>query len=324
MALRIVATEAVPVIAERAFAGLGTIAVDTGHDSSVLNSAEVLIVRTRRVDAELLDQTPYLRVIARTGVGLDSIDITTASARYIPVLYAPDAGTLPIAEGTIALIFATTKRLLELQALVTDGRWHHRYECDIQDLAGSTLGVIGFGRIGSEVGRLGLALGMNVVAYDPWQPDHDGDSATASIRRVSLDQLIDTSDILSLHCALNESSRGMINRDLLSRVKPGAVLINASRGGLIESDEVLLEALNQGWLSTIGLDVFGEEPPAPNSALLADPRVVSTPHAVGLTRSWNERVFTSLASDVRRVLDGELPECIANPEILGRASVVRL
>jgi phosphoglycerate dehydrogenase-like enzyme len=163
---------------------------------------------------------------------------------------------------------------------------------------------------------------MKVVAYDPWQREDGNRDRTASVRRVSLEELIESADILTLHCALNDGSRGMVNREFLSRVKPGAILINASRGALIESDDVLLEALTQGWLSAIGLDVFGDEPPAVGSALVGDPRVVSTPHAVGLTRGWNERVFSSLASDVRSVLDGGRPECIANPEVLSPTSVV--
>lgn len=165
--LRIVATEAVPDAAERAFAELGTIALDDGAGPEPLSSAEVLIVRTRRVDGALLDRAPSLRVIARTGVGLDGIDLEEATRRRLPVLYAPDAGTLPIAEGTLALIFATTKRLLELHAVVTEGRWQHRYNQDIRDLAGSTLGIVGLGRIGTEVARLAAALGMRIIGFDP-------------------------------------------------------------------------------------------------------------------------------------------------------------
>jgi D-3-phosphoglycerate dehydrogenase len=161
---------------------------------------------------------------------------------------------------------------------------------------------------------------MLVIAHDPWAPDDNGDATTVGVRRVSLHELVREADIVTLHCELNESSRGMISRDLLVDAKPGAILINASRGGLIASDDVLIEALDQGWLSAIGLDVFSSEPPSLANGLLRDPRVITTPHAIGLTRAWNERVFSSLADDVRRVLDGGAPEHIANPDALTPAT----
>lgn len=314
--LQIVATERVPPMADVAFADLGRIALDDGTGPELLRRADVLIVRTRAVDGELLDVAANLRVIARTGTGLDRIDLEEASRRRLPVIYAPDAGTVPIAEGTLALIFATTKRLFELAAIVADGGWHRRYDCDVRDLAGATLGIIGLGRIGSEVARLSHALRMRVIAYDPREDDPGADEQVGFVRRVTLEQLVREADIITLHCGLNATSRGLVSRDLLSQVKPGAVLINASRGGLIADDDVLVDALEQGWLSAVGLDVFSTEPPNPESRLLRDPRVVTTPHAVGLTRSWNDRVFTSLAADVRSVLDGGTPRFIANPEIL--------
>lgn len=315
MGLRIVATEAVPHAADLAFADLGSITLDDGERPDLLSSAEVLIVRTRRVDRSLLERMPYLRVIARTGVGLDGIDLEHATRRGVPVVYAPDAAAVPIAEGTMALIFATSKQMLELHAVVVEGRWQDRYNQDIRDLAGATLGVVGLGRIGSEVARMAAALGMDVIGFDPWAGDLDQDGI-AFIERVNLDDLFRRSDIVTLHCALNDSSQGMINRGLLAKAKPGSILINASRGGLIAGDDVLLEALERGWLSAIGLDVFAQEPPDPESPLLRDRRVVTSPHAIGLTRAWNERVFNSLASDVRLLLDGSQAQFVANPEAL--------
>jgi D-3-phosphoglycerate dehydrogenase / 2-oxoglutarate reductase len=323
MRVHIVATDSVPRIAELAFADLGPIALDDGRNAEVLASAEVLIVRTRAVDGTLLDRTPRLRVIARTGVGLDGIDLDAASTRGVPVVYAPDAGTVPIAEGTLALIFATCKRIQELNAVLVEGRWQQRYHHDVWDIAGATLGIVGLGRIGSEVARLAGALGMRVIGYDTRRSDLNTERRVELAERVSLDTLVREADILTLHCGLNETSRGLIDRELLSRVKPGAILINASRGGLITGDDVLLEALDRGWLSGIGLDVFDQEPPHPNSPLLRDQRVVSTPHAIGLTRTWNERVFRSLADDVRSLLNGAHPQFIANPEILRNETTAR-
>lgn len=315
MSLHIVATDSVPRVADEAFAELGRIALDDGRTPELLRSAQVLIVRTRPIDGVILEQAPLLRVIARTGVGLDGIDLDEATRRRVPVIYTPDAGTLPIAEGTLALILATSKRLGELNAVVTEGPWQHRYQHDVRDLAGATLGVVGLGRIGTEVARLSHALGMRIIGYDP-RPADQGDAASAFVNRVSLEELVSAADVITLHCGLNESSRGMIDRDLLARTKRGALLINASRGALVSDEDVLVEALDRGWLSGIGLDVFAHEPPDPASPLLHDRRVISTPHSIGLTRAWNERVFRSLAYDVRRWLDGEPPRFIANPELL--------
>jgi D-3-phosphoglycerate dehydrogenase len=310
--LRIVATECVPAAAHTAFSDLGAIVLDDASDPTILTDADVLIVRTRLVDGALLDGMSRLRAIARTGVGLDSIDLDEATKRKVPVLYAPEAGVAPIAEGTLALIFATAKRLRELSAMVEGGRWGERYQCDVRDLAGATLGIVGLGRIGCEVARLASAIGMVVIGYDPRLDSPSG----SDVRRVDLDELVREADIVSLHCALNDSSRGMIDRKLLGRAKPGAILINAARGGLIASDDVLVEALDRGWLSAVGLDVFASEPPEVGSRLLGDERVICTPHAIGLTRAWNDRVFGSLAEDVRRVLNGGRPQFVANPEIL--------
>jgi D-3-phosphoglycerate dehydrogenase len=316
MALRIVTTESVPPAADLAFADLGPITLDDENDPRILSRADVLIVRTRAVDKALLDRTTCLRVIARTGAGLDSIDLAEATKRRLPVIYAPDAGTVPIAEGTLALIFATTKRLLELGAIVAEGRWQDRYRCDVRDLAGATLGIVGLGRIGSEVARLAQAVGMHVIAHDPRLAEPGVNGALSSVRRVSLLELVREADVVTLHCELNDGSRGMINRDLLVHAKRGAILINASRGGLIAGDDVLRDALDRGWLSAVGVDVFSSEPPSTTSRLLNDPRVISTPHAIGLTRAWNDRVFISLADDIRRLLEGTRPLFIANPEVL--------
>lgn len=309
----IAATDMVPPAAEEAFSRVGQIKV-VGSDFGAAADAEVLIVRATPVTAGLLDALPRLKVIARTGVGLDTIDLDAVSHRRIPLLCAPDTATRPIAEGTLALILAASKRLRELGSLVNQGRWGDRYGCEVRDLRSAVLGVVGLGRIGSEVAELSRALGMHVVACDPQytatkQPPQ-------SVALLTLQELFACADVVTLHCPLNDSTRGMIGRELLAGAKPGGILINASRGGLIEGEGVLLEALSKGWLAGLGLDVFPTEPPDPDSQLLRDPRVICTPHAVGLSRSWNEYVFNALAGDVARVLRGLRPANIANPEVL--------
>jgi phosphoglycerate dehydrogenase-like enzyme len=314
-ALRIMATAAVPAVAHRAFAGLG--AIDLATDDRSLHDADVLLVRGTRVSAATIAAAPRMRVVARTGAGYDGVDIAAATRRGIPVLYAPGTGTVPLAEGTLALMLAAAKRLHELSALVRAGDWDGRYDVETVDLHGATLGIVGLGSIGREVARLAHAFGMAVLAHDPMLPPGNG---VSFVEAVGLDELIARADVVSLHCALTDSTRGLVDRGLLRAAKPGAILVNVARGGVVESEDVLLEALERGWLSAVALDVFAEEPPDAAHPLLSHPRVVATPHCVGLTARWNANVFSALADGVARILRGERPANIVNPEALARAS----
>jgi D-3-phosphoglycerate dehydrogenase / 2-oxoglutarate reductase len=313
--MRVLSTDPVPQLAQEAFASLGKIELAADAEAARLAAAEVLIVRSGRVTAESLRRLPSLRVIARTGAGIDNVDLQAASQRRVAVLYAPGVGARPIAEGTLALMFAAAKRLRALGDLVLDGRWGQRYEFPGLDLCGATLGIVGLGSIGGEVASLAASLGMRLLAYEP-APQPSILAALPQVELVQLSALVQRSDVISLHCELNDATRGIVDDALLAQAKPGAILINASRGGVIKSEEMLLEALRTGHLSAVGLDVFSGEPPDPHSPLLSDPRVIVTPHAIGLTQTWNERVFTTLATDTAAVLNGGTPSYIANPEVL--------
>jgi phosphoglycerate dehydrogenase-like enzyme len=308
--VRIVATAEVPPAAHRAFAGLGEIVVQ--RDPGDALSAEVLIVRGTPVGAEALGAAARLRAIARTGAGFDNLDVAAATRLGIPIVYAPGVGSQPVAEGTIALLLAAAKRLRELGGLVGSGSWSSRYDVAVLDLAGATLGIVGYGSIGRRVAGLARGLGMEVIAHDP--AIHllsEGDTEI-----VSLEELLERANALTFHCALNETTRGLVSRRFLARVKPGAVLVNVARGALVESEDVLADALAGGRLSGVALDVFPSEPPDPSHRLYADPRVICTPHSVGLTQRWNESVFAALAGGVRDVLSGERPANLLNPEAL--------
>lgn len=315
--VQIVSTGEVPPAGLALLAPLGPVRIADVDDEAALADAEVLIVRTSAVDADVLARAPRLRALARTGTGLDTIDLSAATAAGVPVLFAPDGGTVPVAEGTLALILAAAKRLGELHALLADGRWPERYRYATRDLAGATLGIVGLGRIGSVVAQLAHGLGMEILAYEP-----NADALApvgVPVRRLALDELFRAADVITLHCSLDADTRGLVTRQRLASVKPGAILVNAGRGELVADEAVLLEALDAGWLSAVALDVFADEPPAPDSPLLRDPRVVCTPHSIGLTNAWNERVFGALAADIERVLEGEPPRHCANPEALAAA-----
>lgn len=312
--MRILATADVPAIAREKLAGLGTLEVSEGSLPREVIDADILLVRAERIDAQTLAVAVRLKAIARTGVGIDNIDVAAASERGIAVLNAPSVGATAVAEGTWALILAAAKHLGELRACIEQGRWAERYAIEGLDLRGSTLGIVGLGSIGREVARVGLAFGMHVLAVDP-RPSDDGPFELA-VERTDLQDLIRRSDVVSLHCDLDDSNRGLINGSLLQLAKRRPILVNAARGGVVDGDELLLKALQEGWLSAVGLDVFATEPLSPASPLLGDPRVILTPHSIGLTRQWNERVFDAIASDIRALLNGGRPRNIVNPEAL--------
>ena len=305
--LRIVATAEVPPVARRAFEPLGEIVVDPGDAT-----AEVLIVRGTPLDAEALARLGDLRAIARTGAGYDNLDVEAATALGIPIVYAPDVGSQPVAEGTVALLLAAAKRLRELGDIVRDDRWADRYDVVPLDIEGACLGVIGFGSIGRRVARLCLGLGMEVIAYDPGLDQF----ADRSVELVPLEELLERADAITLHCGLTGATRGLVDRRLLARVKPGAILVNVARGEIVESEDALADALATGLLSAVALDVFPAEPPDPAHRLYADPRAICTSHSVGLSVRWNEEVFGSLARDVGALLDGDRPVHLLNPEAL--------
>jgi D-3-phosphoglycerate dehydrogenase len=308
--VRVVATAEVPPVARLAFAPLGDIVVRATLTPEP--RAEVLIVRGTTLDEATLALLPGLRVIARTGAGVDNLDVAAATRRGIPIVYAPGIGSQPVAEGTVALMLAAAKRLRELGAVVEQAAWGSRYELAGLDIEGACLGVVGYGSIGRRVAALCRGLGMETIAYDPAiEPFSEAD-----VELVALEELLERADVITLHCGLTDETRGLVNRRLLARVKPGAILVNVARGALVESENVLAEALARGQLSAVALDVFPSEPPPSGHHLFGDPRVICTPHAVGLTARWNEHVFHSLARDVRSVLAGELPANLLNPDAL--------
>ena len=177
------------------------------------------------------------------------------------------------------------------------------------DLEGACAGVVGLGAIGRRVAALCRALGMVVIAHDPA-------ASSSPFELVSLEELVARADVITLHCALTGRTRGLIDRALLARAKPGAVLVNVARGSIVESEDVLADALASGRLSAVALDVHPSEPPRVGHRLYNDPRVICTPHTVGLTRRWNEEVFTALAAGVTAVLAGGRPPNLLNPEAL--------
>jgi D-3-phosphoglycerate dehydrogenase / 2-oxoglutarate reductase len=257
------------------------------------------------VDQQFLARAPRLRVVARTGVGVERVDLDAATARGIAVVTTPGAGTSAVAEGAIAMAMHLLKRFGRLTTLVRSGQWATRGAVPVGDIDGSILGVVGYGRIGQRAGALGAALGMTVLAYDPVN------APPADVRCADLRDLLRRSDVITLHLPLLASTRHLIGPELLRLVKPGAMLVNCGRGGLIDLDAVYA-ALQDGRLGGVGLDVFDTEPPA-HHPLFDHPDVVLTPHVMGLSRRATAATFTDAAQGVLDVLTGVPPAAVANP-----------
>ena len=260
-----------------------------------------IISRMGRLDAAAFDAAPGLRVVSKHGVGVDNIDLDAAASRGIPVLVASGANAVSVAEHAMALLLAVTKRVVPLDRSLREGRWE-KPGFQGRELAGSTLGLVGFGAIARQTAAFARAFSLRVQAYDPFaQP---GSFAEADVDRVEeVDDLLATSDIVSLHCPLTPDTRHLLNAASLARMKPGAVVVNTARGGLID-EAALLEALRSGHLAGAGLDSFEREPPDPDHPFWSDLRVVATPHIGGVTAQANARVGVEAAQGVIEVLSG--------------------
>ena len=295
-----------PVPADVVEPVLGDVEFVAEPTAADLARAHGAIVRAAvTVGEELLENMPELRVIARTGVGVDDVDMAAAAARAIPVAITPGANTNAVAEGALAHVLHLVKSLGPLTELIRKGGWAERTGIPVGDLEDATLGIVGYGRIGRRVAHLATAFGARVLAYDPVAPvPEDRDAG-------GLEALLANSDIVSLHVTLLESTRNLVDTEALSRMKPGAVLVNVSRGGLVDLDAALA-ALEAGHLGGLGLDSFDPEPATPHP-LYHHPRVVLTPHVMGLSAKAARATFIDAARAVRAVLDGGLPAAVAQP-----------
>lgn len=256
---------------------------------------------------------PQLRVVARVGVGFDAVHLPTATASGVCVTIAPNTNHGSVAEHTFALMLGFTRHLPIRHQTIADGGWPRHMS---QPLRGRTLGLAGLGRIGKAVAVRAAAFEMNLVAFEPF-PDV-AFCEKHGIALVAFDQLLAESDFVSLHLPLTPETRHTMNRDTFAKMKPGAVLVNTSRGGLVREVD-LIEALRGGKLAGAALDVFEQEPLAVDSPLRALPNVVLTPHAAGVDIQSLGDMARSAAEAVAALKRGEWPaEKVVNPEVRER------
>jgi D-3-phosphoglycerate dehydrogenase / 2-oxoglutarate reductase len=268
--------------------------------------ADAAIVRAAfTVDAAMLDRMPALKVLARTGVGTDLVDVAEAARRGIPVVITPGTNTTSVAEGVFAHLLATVKRLSTLTTLVREGRWNDRGAASVGDLDGATLGIVGFGRIGSRVARIATAFDLRIRAYDPYA------DVPVDYRCESVEQLLAASDFVTLHVPLTAENHHLIDAARLSLMRPGSVLVNCSRGALIDLDAAH-HALQCGRLGGLGLDVYDPEPPE-HHPVFDHPNTVLTPHLMGFTQRAMALTIQAAVLGATAVLRGEQPLAVAAP-----------
>jgi D-3-phosphoglycerate dehydrogenase len=262
-----------------------------------LGDAEALIVRSAtRVTADLMNKAPHLRVVGRAGVGVDNIDLDEATKRGVLVMSTPGGSSVSVAEHTFALLLAMVRQVPRFDAAMREGRWEK--SSSGAEVRGKTLGLIGLGRIGSEVATRAVAFDMRIVAFDPYISE--AAARELSVELMPLEKLLAESDFISLHAAVSPQTQNMINAATIAQMKKGVRIVNAARGELINEAD-LAAALKSGQVAGAALDVFVEEPPK-SSPLIGLPNVICTPHVAGSTAEAQEELGIQVAVQVRDYL----------------------
>jgi len=276
---------------------LGTVLA--GVDGAILTAFE-------KLPAGVLEATqPRLRVLSKYGVGIETIDLEAATRLGIAVTNTPGANSLGVAEHTLALMLSLIRHVPRLDRLVRTGRWNDARHLIGGDIEGSTLGMVGFGNVGQLVGRRAAALGMRVLAYDPYLAA-DRVAAAGATKVDDLDAMLAECDVVSLHMVVTPETRRMFDGARLARLKPGALLVNTARAALVDQD-ALVEALRSGELGGAALDVHEPEPLGPDSPLYELDNLILTPHHAGTTVRTRERTLTQAAENLVGLLNGRMP-----------------
>lgn len=264
--------------------------------------ADAIVVRNRtQVRGALLEALRRCKVVGRLGVGLDNIDVAACEQRGMRVIPATGANALSVAEYVVGTAMLLLRGAYQSSAAVAAGQWPRTALSSGREIAGKTLGLVGFGSIGQLTASLARALGMTVIAFDAMMDEDHPAFAAVGARCTGLDEVIRSADVLSLHVPLVESTRGLFDAARIASMKPGAVLINTARGGIL--DEVAVAAaLKSGQLGGAAIDVFGTEPLPAAPHFQGCPNLLLTPHVAGLTAEANERVSSLIAGKVLEAL----------------------
>lgn len=275
-----------------------------------LETADAILIRTQPLPGDYIAAAPRLQIVSRHGVGYDAVDVGALNKRNIPLTVVGDVNSRAVAEHAAMLMLAAARRTVLFDQRMRAGDWNYRNSLDCDELDGKTLLVVGFGRIGRRLSEIASALGMDVLAYDRFQADES--ILARGAKPVSdLTEGLRIADVVSLHVP-KVGDQPLIGASELAVMKPTSIVINTARGGLID-ETALVEALNSERLAGAGLDVFADEPPAADSALLRCERAIVSPHNAGLTEACARRMAISAATNILNFFDGKLdPALVVN------------
>jgi len=301
-------------------AGVNIVLADNPKPETVrplMKSVQGLVLRTGiKITRDLIDAADDLWIISRTGGGLDNVDVLAATEYNVIVTSNLGVNTSSVVEHALALMLALTKQIPVMDRAVRGDNFKIRYQNLPRDLNGKTLGLLGFGRIGSELGRCCRQLfNMRIISYDPFVPDSVKASAKNKVAFVTREELFAQSDVLSIHVPLTDETYHAVGPAELNRMKPDALLINTSRGPVVD-ESALHSALQSGKIAGAGLDVFNREPVARDNPLLDLENIILTPHSAALTKECVVRMAVVAAECVLDVFHGRIPPNVANRQVL--------
>ena len=279
--------------------------LDRAQLTASLHSVEALIVRNlTRVDQELLSAAPQLQVVGRLGVGLENIDLPRCAERKITVIPATGANAESVAEYVVGAALVLMRGLLPATTQTLSGGWPRAHYSSFPELSGKTMGIVGLGSIGRVSAKKAQAFGLQCLAYDPALPGNSVDLDGTPVALLPLEQLLASSDVVSLHLPLLPQTRGLFSAAVLDQMKQGAFLINTARGSIVD-ELALAERLRSGRLGGAAIDVFEKEPATDLSHFANIPNLILTPHVSGLTHESNDRVCTLIANKVIQFLEAQ-------------------
>jgi D-3-phosphoglycerate dehydrogenase / 2-oxoglutarate reductase len=286
---------------------------DAASQANLVRDMDAIIVRkpSFRVGRALIEAAPRLRIVGRHGAGVDNVDVDAATESGIIVTYTPGANTASVAQLTIGLVLAVTRKIVPAHQSISDGAWARDRYTGIE-LSGLTLGIIGVGRIGRAVAKIAAAMDMRVVGFDPYLADWP-----EAVTPVALADLLRESDVITVHAPLTAETRGLVGRAQLAQMKRGAIVVNTARGGIVD-ETALCSALASGQIGGAGIDAFENEPLPPDHPLARAHNVVLTPHLGAVTDAALRRMGMTAAEDVLRVLAGQAPRFPLNPQVRPR------
>lgn len=299
---------------ERIADSYDVIGPDGWQDDLRLAETTVIVIRTTEIGDALFAQMPRLKAIVKHGAGVDNIDIPAATKRGVMVANTPGAtNSTAVAEGAVAMMLALLRQIREMDALVRENRWNERFGMRLGDLTGAKIGLIGFGRIARCVATIcGKGFGCEVAAYDPWVDD--ADIRRAGVEPMDLDGIM-SCDVVTIHTPLTDETRNLVGADQFALMKPHAIIVNCSRGGII-NEPALVEALASKAIAGAGIDVLEQEPPPADHPLFKLPNVILSPHVAGVTEAGMKGMALHVADVIDTIHKGEKPVTLLNPEVI--------